>query len=768
MRTPTPLRTLPGAPRAVLPVLLLGGSVLVCSPLLPPAAAGAVSAAAVLVTCAAAWWAVAWRARLRGAEQRVWSSFRHAATAYLAAAALACAPPLAAAAGARWPAELPAGAAQVPLAAAALVSFPLTYRALVRWNRHSASGADPDDLLNGLSSVLVLTAVLQSVGGGGGAGAPGWLVELLLARDASVVVLALTAVTAVRLSALRTDPRTWLVAGGLAVAGAGTLAARAGVGVPDALSGLLWTAGLACLCAAALLRVRSAPTEGAAPAASTVGAFVVVLGALAVVVADVLADRSATAVLCAAAAVLGASTRLLINLRDLVQLAASRREALTDDLTGTANRRAVLRRLDEHLAAGTAGAVAVLDVARFKEVNDALGHAAGDELLRMIAQRVQPGLGPGALFGRLGGDEFAVVQPCGPGEEPPAARLGAHLLAVLAEPFPLTAMDVHVGVSVGLTSWTAAGTAAGAGGAAGGAEVDAEALLRQAHGALSDAQRTGAGTVHHDPARHGDTRGLLALAEDLRRGVEGGQLVLHYQPQLDVASGAVAGVEALVRWQHPVLGLLGPGRFVPLAEAHGLMGAVTARVLRDAVAQAAAWWGAGVHLRVSVNLSASDLLDTGLPARVAALLAAHRLPASALVLEVTESVLLREPERSVAVVAALRAQGVQVSIDDFGTGYSSLTQLRRLPVTELKLDRSFTTDLLHDPAAAAIVASTVGLAHALGLRVVAEGVEDPATLARLSALGCDETQGYLHARPLEPSALLAWLGRRAGVPAPAS
>jgi diguanylate cyclase len=278
--------------------------------------------------------------------------------------------------------------------------------------------------------------------------------------------------------------------------------------------------------------------------------------------------------------------------------------------------------------------------------------------------------------------------------------------------------------------------------------------------AMYDAKRSRAGVALYDSARHADSSGHLGLVEDLRTALATGQLVLHHQPQLDIATGATVGVEALVRWQHPARGLLGPGDFLPLAEVHGLMGALTEEVLGQAVAQAAAWRREGLDLHMSVNLSASNLLDAALPDRVAGLLEQHALPPGSLVLEVTESVLLTDPERSLAVVGALADLGVTVSIDDFGTGYSSLAYLRDLPVAELKLDRSFTADLLTDARTGAIVASTIELAHRLGLRVVAEGVEDEATLRHLQSLDCDISQGYLHARPLPADQLAGWFAEQ--------
>jgi diguanylate cyclase len=266
--------------------------------------------------------------------------------------------------------------------------------------------------------------------------------------------------------------------------------------------------------------------------------------------------------------------------------------------------------------------------------------------------------------------------------------------------------------------------------------------------------------VVFDAARHTDNSGRLTLVEELRTALETGELVLHYQPQVDVFTGRTVGVEALVRWQHPTRGLLSPAEFLALAEVHGLLGALTENVLAQAVAQAARWQQEGLDVRMPVNLSASNLLDIHLPERVRALLQLHGLPPSALVLEVTETVLMSDPELSLTVVGALAALGTTVSIDDFGTGYASLTYLRELPVAELKPDRSFTTDLLTDARTAAIVSSTIELAHRLGLRVVAEGVEHSATLTQLQALGCDESQGYLRSPPLPAEIFSRWLSEQ--------
>jgi diguanylate cyclase len=370
-----------------------------------------------------------------------------------------------------------------------------------------------------------------------------------------------------------------------------------------------------------------------------------------------------------------------------------------------------------------------------------------------VAGRLGEAMAPGDLVGRLGGDEFAIVAgvPAASSPELRAAELRDSLAAWLAEPFEVGGLRLHTGVSIGVTHRDRPT----------GDDVPLRPtqLLRQADAAMYDAKRSGRGVAVYDSTRHADSSGHLALVEELRTALTTGQLVLHHQPQVDVLTGRTLGVEALVWWQHPVRGLLGPADFLALAEVHGLMGAVTEEVLSQAVAQSAHWRSEGLDLRVSVNLSASNLLDTDLPQRVADLLHQHDVHPEVLVLEVTESVLLSDPDRSLAVVRGLADLGVEVSIDDFGTGWCSLSYLRVLPLGELKLDRSFTADLLTDARTAAIVASTIDLAHRLGLRVVAEGVEQEATLNRLRELGCDESQGYLHARPLPAEELCGWLRR---------
>jgi EAL domain-containing protein (putative c-di-GMP-specific phosphodiesterase class I) len=282
-------------------------------------------------------------------------------------------------------------------------------------------------------------------------------------------------------------------------------------------------------------------------------------------------------------------------------------------------------------------------------------------------------------------------------------------------------------------------------------------LLQHADVAMYEAKRGQLGYAVFDPARDGGSRHRLETLEELRVALESDQLVMHYQPKLDVGSGVVSGVEALVRWAHPTRGLLFPDSFLPIAERAGLMGLVAGQVLASSLRDLASWRAQNHELSVAVNLSVSNLQDVELPQQVELLLALHGIPAETLVLEITENILMADAERSGQVLDRLRAIGVQLSVDDYGTGYSSLAYLQALPVDELKLDRSFVTHMSSDPRAATIVRSTIELSHQLGMLMVAEGVEDAAALAMLREAGCDVAQGYHIARPMPAEALTQWL-----------
>ena len=366
-----------------------------------------------------------------------------------------------------------------------------------------------------------------------------------------------------------------------------------------------------------------------------------------------------------------------------------------------------------------------------------------------MGPRLAGQLRAGDLLARLGGDEF-VVLAADLGDDG-ARTLAERLCATIERPFHLGGMALSVAASVGIAVGPRHSR-------------DAQELLQMADLAMYAAKASRSGPVVYDEAQHGSGRRRLEAIAQLRRAIEQGELVLHHQPKLSLRTGRVDGVEALVRWAHPERGLLFPDAFIELAESAGLMADLTSSVLDQALAQRRAWADRGRDLTVAVNVSPSNLVDERFPADVAALLVRHGVPATALVLEVTESLLMEDRERAVRVLAGLREAGVGVSIDDYGTGYSSLAYLATLPVTELKLDRSFVSAMTGSQRAASIVTSTLQLAHALGLVFVAEGVEDQATVEALAALGCDVVQGHHLSRALPPDEVACWLDARTAAP----
>jgi len=437
------------------------------------------------------------------------------------------------------------------------------------------------------------------------------------------------------------------------------------------------------------------------------------------------------------------------------QIDSLRHQAMHDALTELPNRVLLQERLTRALQPTASGvapvALLLLDLDRFKEINDTLGHHVGDQLLQRVGPRVLELLRATDTMARLGGDEFAVLLPGG-GED--AARaLASDILAALTVPFTLEGQSLDVGVSIGIALASAHG-------------ADAATLLRRADVAMYVAKRGHLGYAVYDPAQDGNSPLRLSLMGELRAAIARDDLLLHYQPKLDHTTGRVSSVEALLRWPHPVHGLIAPDQFIPLAEQTGLIAPLTWWVLETALAQCQTWARDGLILGVAVNLSARTLHDLALPARIAALLATYGVPAGLLTLEVTESALMADPTRALNVLTQLAEQGVCLAIDDFGTGYSSLAYLKRLPVHQLKIDRSFIQHLVEGGADAAIVASTIGLGHHLGLRVVAEGVETPEAWQLLVASGCDVSQGYHLSRPVTATELERWL--RAGGSRPAA
>ncbi|MBW5481778.1 putative bifunctional diguanylate cyclase/phosphodiesterase [Streptomyces bambusae] len=437
----------------------------------------------------------------------------------------------------------------------------------------------------------------------------------------------------------------------------------------------------------------------------------------------------------------------LIALDSTLWIARARaEEQLRDPLTGLPNRQWLLERawtaLDEAERLGTRSALVLIDLDRFRAVNDTLGHLAGDRLLLQIAERLRQALPEDAEAARLGGDEFAVLLPVADSQTS-AQRVARHLVAELSSPLDLDGLTLVLEASAGLAVFP-------------DHALDAEGLLRRADVAMYQAKRDRTGVEVYESKRDSNTPDRLGLLGDLRRALDAGEVELHYQPKVRF-DGQVAGLEALVRWVHPERGRVPPDEFIAIAETSGLMPHLTEYVLETALAQVARWRAQGLKVPVAVNVSPRDVHTPGFAGAVAARLARHGVPAGALQLEITEHVLLEDPQRAADTMAGLTGHGVKMSLDDFGTGYSSLVHLRRLPVSELKIDRSFVARLAVDAQDAEIVRCTVDLAHSLGLLVVAEGVEDDETWEHLRVLGCDAVQGWLVAAAMPPQEATAWL-----------
>ncbi|WP_208740531.1 putative bifunctional diguanylate cyclase/phosphodiesterase [Arthrobacter agilis] len=443
----------------------------------------------------------------------------------------------------------------------------------------------------------------------------------------------------------------------------------------------------------------------------------------------------------AALTVLLAAAPLLFRNRLLAALAT------TDDLTGLPNRRGLVRDLGGRLGGQRSGALFFLDLDRFKDVNDALGHDVGDALLVEVGERFARPLTPNDLLARLGGDEFAVFLDGVTREE--ALKVARRLEAELLEPVRIGTAALTIRVSIGIALTPENGT-------------DIQLLMRKADIAMFRAKSERSG--HHLYSSLDDDGGArkLRTLQELRTALAEGQFELHYQPKVHLPDDAVTSVEALIRWNHPVIGQLPPTSFLPLAEEAGLMPELSTLVLEAAVHQVSRWRADGLTISVAVNLSGS-CIQPGLPRQVRTLLERHHMPAGCLTLEITEDMLMADPARSAKILARLRADGIQVSIDDFGTGYSSLAYLRDLPADELKLDRSFITAMRSDRRAGGLVGSIIDLAHSLDLRVVAEGVDNEETLVELRALGCDLAQGFHFARPLPAAEVAPWITRHSPV-----
>ena len=485
------------------------------------------------------------------------------------------------------------------------------------------------------------------------------------------------------------------------------------------------------------------------PAGITLVPVVFGLMSVGVVVASWFRHDAALVQSMAAGAVVLVIVRMAMTLREVRQSTANYQDARTDYLTGLPNRRAFLERVQAIISSsqgtGARAGVLLVDLDGFKEVNDALGHAAGDELLCVMARRFEQQLGDRGALARLGGDEYAFACPLEREED--LVAMAHELCLALSGPCVLDGVSVRVGASIGVVASCPDGATTGE-------------LLRCADVAMYEAKQTGCGVSAYRAGADPNSRERLALVDALRDAINNRELILYYQPTLDMRTAAVHGVEALARWPHPSLGLLYPDTFIPLAERNGLMPQLTRAVFDVAVAQAAQLDRAGHYIRMSVNVSRHDLVDEDLARYVDRVLALHKFPHDRLTLEITESALGGDPERAQRCVAQLRAKGLRVSIDDFGVGYSSMSQLLGLVIDELKIDKSFIIGLTSDPRAQAIVRSAIELARALDVSVVAEGIESDEVLRTLQSIGADVGQGYVIARPLTAEQLDDYLVAR--------
>jgi diguanylate cyclase len=433
-------------------------------------------------------------------------------------------------------------------------------------------------------------------------------------------------------------------------------------------------------------------------------------------------------------------------------------DSLHDALTGLPNRTLLADRFEQVLRSGrrnaTTAALLVIDLDRFKEVNDTLGHHVGDLLLAEIGPRLLQALRESDTVARLGGDEFAVLLPDVDGLDG-ALDVARRLRAALGEAFRVADAELDIDASIGVVLSGLHGD-------------DAQTLLQRADIAMYVAKQHKRGVVVYDPESDDHSPERLSLLGQLRRGIERGELFLHYQPKIRLDSNDLVGVEALVRWQHPERGMVSPDEFIPLAEHTGLIGPLTVSVLNAALAQARRWADAGQRIPVAVNISARNLADDDFANKVKGLLDTHGVAACLLEVEVTESAVMLEPERAAQVLRQLHAIGIRIAIDDFGAGYTSLAQLRNLPISELKIDKSFILAMHSNADDALIVRSMIELGHSLNMQVVAEGIETAQARNTLRGLRCDIGQGYHLCRPVLPEALMQWQAQHLGGQAGAS
>lgn len=539
--------------------------------------------------------------------------------------------------------------------------------------------------------------------------------------------------------------RTALLAAGFVLLAVADSSFIAGLGSQDyyttsLLLAAVWGSGFALIVEGAV----RAPVDVAGPrrdipSAVLLGAATVAVGAVAVTPGGVtgwIIRAPAVIVLVAT------GWRLLLALREARGATEAMRLSLTDELTALPNRRSVLEATDHAIQHRGPVSVLLLDLDSFKDINDSLGHGVGDEVLVSLAERLRELAGPGMWVARLGGDEFALVVPSE--DELTLFEIAQDVRTTLRQPLRVEGIDLSLDASVGIAVRE---------------ETDTSAIemLRRADVAMYEAKQAKAGVLLFDRAQDGMSHLRLLRGEALRTALTRGQLIAWYQPQIDARTRQVVAMEALMRWWHPTEGLLPPIAFLPDARRAGLMPALTEALLLQVVADARRWRDAGFTFRVAMNWAPPELVGGQLLPRLFSAIEEAQLPPESILVEVTEDSFLTDPERARMVLHDLRAHGVQVSIDDYGTGFSSLAYLRDLPVQELKMDRTFVAPVASDERSRMIVQTTTQMARALGLRFVAEGVEDAVAMGELVPLGVDVVQGYHIARPMPPDAVGPWV-----------
>jgi diguanylate cyclase len=596
-----------------------------------------------------------------------------------------------------------------------------------------------------IGAAIVVRPVLASVSGGAAA------VTTEMAYPVCDLLLAALIVGVLALRGWQLN-RMWAMLGGgfLTLAAADCMYAlqvAGGASAPSSTTNFVYEIGVVLLALAAWQSQGTLETD-AVPSTATLGipaAFTV--GALGLLVYDHFSRLDPLALALALLTILAAFARTALAFGDVTALAETRRQALTDELTSLPNRRHFLRLVRAAITASrstdSSVALMIVDLDHFKELNDTLGHEAGDQLLRQVGARLLHALRTSDMAARLGGDEFGVV--LSDTRDPVSAALVADkILGAMREPFSIRGLNLRVTASIGIALFPE------------DAQND-EQLMQHADVAMYEAKSKQSGQACYARDRDYHSLERLTLAGELSRALENGEIEAHFQPKADARSHKVVGLEALARWRHPSRGLIGPGEFVAIAEQAGLGSALTRRMLDLALTQLKIWRESGLDIHVAVNTTMTDLQDTRFPAEIAAELAAHGVPPAALMLEVTENMVLADPVRVGDVLAQLGELGLGLSLDDFGTGYSSLTRLKALPVGEVKIDRSFVSNMTSDPVDTAIVQATIRLAHTIGMRVVAEGVEDEATWRLLATERCDLIQGYTLSKPLPAAELDALL-----------